>query len=287
MDFKNWLMSVDKRNKQENTADDYVGRINRMFQNKESDKSVNDLELFRSQVNNKATKTGDDSNNASALKAYIRFRQSIDNNGQRSTALRGEIPDVKNDYRKKDTIAKPLRAKEKLPIEFQVLKKNNLNPEGTYAKVYEVAKELRTFISKTDIQEEIRKRHKVHATSVEIQEIIRKKLTEMGFQSEKKGLFKEYSTSGLTPDYYLPIDDTGIILEVERGGTTTNNRDLLDIWKCHICKHARYLFLIVPQERPTSKGKRTKQFMPVSNRLKTFFEPNNYVNVDAVFLFGY
>lgn len=40
---------------------------------------------------------------------------------------------------------------------------------------------------------------------------------------------------------------SGIILEVERGKTLMNNMDLLDMWKCHICEHARYLFSIVPK----------------------------------------
>ena len=46
----------------------------------------------------------------------------------------------------------------------------------------------------------------------------------------------------------MPLADTGIILEVERGKTTINNMDLLDFWKCHICAHADYLFLMVPTE---------------------------------------
>ena len=32
-------------------------------------------------------------------------------------------------------------------------------------------------------------------------------------------------------------------MEVERGKTTTNNMDLLDIYKCHICEEANHLFL--------------------------------------------
>lgn len=196
-------------------------------------------------------------------------------------AVKGEL------QRYSDEISPEKNMKEEMPIKFQVLKKNSLDLNETYAKVNKVAKELRTFLCKSDIQKELRECHKIGASSTEIQEILRQKATELGFESEKKGLFKEYLTSSLRPDYYLPIDDTGIILEVERGKILANNMDLLDLWKCHICKCARYLFLIVPQERTDKKGKRTKQFLPVSNRLKTFFEPDNYVNVDAVFLFGY
>ena len=57
----------------------------------------------------------------------------------------------------------------------------------------------------------------------------------------------------------MPLADTGIILEVERGKTTINNMDLLDFWKCHICAHADYLFLMVPRElrqNPTMSPRR-------------------------------
>jgi hypothetical protein len=63
--------------------------------------------------------------------------------------------------------------------------------------------------------------------------------------------------------------------------------DLLDLWKCHICEHASYLFLIVPQERPSQNGSIMWHFKSAQKRLATFFEPKNHVNVDAVFLFGY
>jgi len=195
-----------------------------------------------------------------------------------------ELPSNDVTPSKKDVIGKNVGKNR--AIEFMIWKKDDLEHSGTYVKVAEVAKELREFLSKPSIQKEISQRHIHGAESGEIQKIFLEKLTELGFQSEKRGLFEEYS-QGLRPDYYLPIDDTGIILEVERGKTTNNNMDILDLWKCHICKQARYLFLIVPKERMAKKGRSTKQFLPVSNRLKTFFEPNNYVNVDAVFLFGY
>ena len=44
-------------------------------------------------------------------------------------------------------------------------------------------------------------------------------------------------------------------MEVERGKTVLNNMDLLDVWKCHICESANYLFLIVPQMRHDGAGK--------------------------------
>ena len=43
-------------------------------------------------------------------------------------------------------------------------------------------------------------------------------------------------------------------MEVERGKTTTNNMDLLDIYKCHICEEANHLFLFVPIEVSHTKN---------------------------------
>jgi hypothetical protein len=92
----------------------------------------------------------------------------------------------------------------------------------------------------------------------------------------------------LRPDYFLPLGDTGVLIEVERGKTTINNMDLLDFWKCHICAHAHYLILLVPTElrqNPTMSPRR--EFVTVRNRLASFFEDGNYTNVRGLFLFGY
>ncbi len=111
--------------------------------------------------------------------------------------------------------------------------------------------------------------------------------TELGFTSEAKGLFTEYRNN-LRPDYFRKVGDNGIILEVERGKTTTNNMDLLDFWKCHLCHHADYLFLMVPQalkHNATMTPKR--EYNSVVKRLETFFMPGNATNVRAVHIFGY
>ena len=76
-------------------------------------------------------------------------------------------------------------------------------------------------------------------------------------------------------------------MEVERGKTLANNMDMLDIWKCHICNEANYLFLIVPQKRQTEKGAENIIFEKVMDRLDSFFQKNNYLNIDAVIIFGY
>jgi hypothetical protein len=124
-------------------------------------------------------------------------------------------------------------------------------------------------------------------SSAEVQATFLHFATELGFTSEAKGLFLEYENR-LRPDYYRPVGNTGILLEVERGKTTTNNMDLLDFWKCHLCRHADYLFLMVPQalrHNPTMTPK--KEYNAVVKRLDTFFVPGNETNVRAVHIFGY
>ena len=106
------------------------------------------------------------------------------------------------------------------------------------------------------------------------------------FESEKKGLFAGYETSALRPDMYRLIAGSGISLEVERGKTLKSNMDLLDFWKCHICLHAHYLFLCVPQLVQRSYEKE-RPFPQVVKGLGAFFEPGNFTNVRAAFVFGY
>ncbi len=123
--------------------------------------------------------------------------------------------------------------------------------------------------------------------SAEVQAAFRPAATSLGFHSEKTGLFKE-SIPGLRPDYYMAIGKTGILLEVERGKTTTNNMDLLDFWKCHLCVGAHYLFLLVPKElKHNDEMTSKKEFTSVKRRLAPFFQPENYTNVRGLVVFGY
>ncbi|WP_143016131.1 hypothetical protein [Nocardioides szechwanensis] len=109
----------------------------------------------------------------------------------------------------------------------------------------------------------------------------------LGFRSEAKGLFLEYKNN-LGPDYYRPIGSSGILLEVERGKTTTNNMDLLDFWKCHLCRSADYLFLMVPQALKHNDAMTPKkEYNAVVKRIETFFVEGNHTNVREVHIFGY
>lgn len=176
---------------------------------------------------------------------------------------------------------------ETLEVDFDVLKKEGIEKSRTFIQVQVIAEQLRLHLNEGHTQQLIRERHVHSAHSTGIQDAILEKLTQLGFQDEKQGLFSTYEVRGLRPDYFCRVENTGILLEVERGKTLANNMDLLDLWKCHICHHANYLFLVVPKVRQTEKGGGVPQFSQVRKRLAPFFEPRNYVNVDAVHLFGY
>lgn len=175
-----------------------------------------------------------------------------------------------------------------MEILLEVFCKDTVNKTLEFSTVSNIANELQIFLNQKHIQDQISLTHKTHAKSAEIQAILIDKAQELGFISEKKGLFTSYQTSGLRPDYFKKLgSESGIIMEVERGKTTINNMDLLDLWKCHICKEANYLFLIVPKIRQTEKGTSGATFNIVVRRLQSFFVTSNYINVDGVFIFGY
>ena len=92
------------------------------------------------------------------------------------------------------------------------------------------------------------------------------------------------------PDFFFPLSDrTGVIAEVERGGTTANNHDLKDLWKTHIAVNANHLFLVVPNELFNESGAvRERPFPKVVRRMSAFFQsPRSHVDVLSVHVFGY
>ena len=111
---------------------------------------------------------------------------------------------------------------------------------------------------------------------------------DLGFANESKGLFSGYENRAVRPDYFLPLGETGILMEVERGKTTINNMDFLDFWKCHLCEHANHLFLMVPQElRQNDTMSPKREYAAVVKRMASFFVPRNYTNVRSLHVFGY
>ncbi|QAY63504.1 hypothetical protein ET495_09870 [Xylanimonas allomyrinae] len=92
------------------------------------------------------------------------------------------------------------------------------------------------------------------------------------------------------PDFFYRLaPGRGIIAEVERGGTTTNNHDLKDVWKAHIAPDAHHLFLVVPRNNWKADGTpRERPFQLVSRRLGAFFgEPRREIDVLSAHVFAY
>lgn len=172
-------------------------------------------------------------------------------------------------------------------IKVAVHRKNTQKSPDTFAKVEALAFDFLSRLCSAPIQGAVEKAHKHGESSAKVQEAIRPVAEALQFHSEKKNLFAGLEVPALRPDYFRKVEDNGIILEVERGKTIANNMDLLDLWKCHICTHADYLFLLVPQKRQTANGGYGYPFKHVCKRLGTFFVPGNHVNVEAVFVFGY
>jgi len=158
-----------------------------------------------------------------------------------------------------------------------------------WSKVVSVADALVSHLNQPLVLEEINKANQPGVSSSRVQDVFLQKAGDLGFKNESEGLFKDYQNKRLRPDYYLKLDDTGILMEVERGKTNHNNMDFLDFWKCHICNHAHYLFLCVPQElKQNADLKRlSKPFHTTASHMSAFFEPQNYTNVRGMFLIGY
>src|SRR5438132_12705468 len=110
----------------------------------------------------------------------------------------------------------------------------------------------------------------------------------LDFKMRGEGCFPVTKWQHSVPNYFCAVGDTGILLEVERGKTTTNNMDFLDFWKCHVCPRANYLFLLVPQQLRHNDSMRPKrEFAAVERRLSSFFHVRNATNVRACFVYRY
>jgi len=161
-----------------------------------------------------------------------------------------------------------------------------------YSEEWKVVKELSekvySFISNPNTKRKIDMINQPGKSSHDIQKIITSEMIKLGFTGEKQGLFLKYKNSGIRPDFYKKIKNTGIIFEVERGKTNINNMDFLDFWKCHICSEVNYLFLFVPKLLfQNTKVNPSKPFQVTCSHISSFFEPENYTNVRGVVLFGY
>jgi hypothetical protein len=174
-------------------------------------------------------------------------------------------------------------------IHYSLFKRSDIEKFPEFEEVKAISLQVHEYLLRKEIVSQIASTHALGASSHEIQKIVKDFVVDLGFTSERKGLFAEYDVAGLRPDYFKKVGDSGILFEVERGKTNANNMDLLDVWKTHICKQAHHLFLMVPVVRQTATNpKGTKIYLGVEKRIATFFEDKeNEVNVRSVSIFGY
>ena len=115
-------------------------------------------------------------------------------------------------------------------------------------------------------------------------------VTELGFGQEVVIPPDAGLVTRARPDFYYRLaPGRGILAEVERGGTTTNNHDLKDVWKAHISPDAQHLFLVVPNANwNVLRVARERPFVRVVRRVSSFFgDPRREVDVLSAHLFGY
>jgi hypothetical protein len=135
---------------------------------------------------------------------------------------------------------------------------------------------------------------KVHvhgARSSAVQEIVAELLRrDIGFGEEVVITPEDGLVTRARPDFFYRLsDDRGVLAEVERGGTTTNNHDLKDLWKAHIAPDAHHLFLIVPMANWNELGAaRERPFERVVRRIGAFFgDARREIDVLSAHIFGY
>jgi hypothetical protein len=148
-----------------------------------------------------------------------------------------------------------------------------------------IAEKLRDALAASTTSGALARIRPIGGTSHEVDVIVRPLAEALGFSSQRTDLFVDYPTR-LRPDWFRSVGSSGILLEVERGKTLTNNMDLLDLWKCHICREADHLFLVVPLkvQRTTTLE---SVYARVVTRMNTFVLPGNEVRVLSIAVFGY
>jgi hypothetical protein len=169
--------------------------------------------------------------------------------------------------------------------EFLVQRSVGSRRRSQLKEVRSTARHLRDALAGSGVSKALGRIAPIGGTSHAVDAIVRPVAESLGFTSQKDDLFLEYPIR-LRPDWYRRVGRSGILLEVERGKTLANNMDLLDLWKCHICREADHLFLVVPL-----KVQRTNSvenvYSRVVNRMETFMEPENRVNVVSIAVLGY
>ena len=142
-----------------------------------------------------------------------------------------------------------------------------------------------------DTSAEIAAIHVHGAKSLAVQAHFAKLLRlELGFGEEVVLTPQSGFVTQARPDFFFRLGPgRGVIAEVERGGTTTNNHDLKDLWKAHLSPDSHHLFLIVPWNNWKADGSaRERPFQVVARRIGAFFgDPRREIDVLSAHIFAY
>ena len=176
-----------------------------------------------------------------------------------------------------------------VPYQRWVRSRVSTNEEMELVRVDELANQLLVFLEAESPA--IAGAHVHGARSGVIQAIVSHLLKEqLGFDEEVVVTPQLGFVSQARPDFFHQLaPGRGILAEVERGGTTTNNHDLKDFWKTHLAPDAQHLFLVVPVANWTSSGRaRERPYTLVARRLGAFFgDDRREVDVLSAHIFGY
>ncbi|MBZ5735544.1 hypothetical protein K8Z61_13680 [Nocardioides sp. TRM66260-LWL] len=160
---------------------------------------------------------------------------------------------------------------------------------GELALVDAMADRLRRHLS--DTASDLRRLHVHGASSAVVQGHVGGLLrVDLHFEEEVVLTAELGFVTQARPDFIFRLGPgRGVIAEVERGGTITNNHDLKDLWKAHIAPDAHHLFLVVPMQNFSRDGSgREKPFPVVARRLGAFFgDSRREIDVLSVHVFGY
>lgn len=178
-----------------------------------------------------------------------------------------------------------------MAIEYVRLQRTQLEVEyvDSIHAVDRLAEELRAAL---ELEADAIDRAHVHgASSMAVQLIVSGILKDrLGFEEEVLLTPEDGIVSRPRPDFIYRLgSEQGVVAEVERGGTVTNNHDLKDIWKAHIARDVQHLFLIVPNSNWREDGQaRERPFLRVTNRMGAFFgDRRREIDVLTCHVFGY
>jgi hypothetical protein len=178
-----------------------------------------------------------------------------------------------------------------MPIEHVQFRRLTLDAEQQ-ADVGVVAEQARVLSARlADREREIDLAHIATAGSTAIQSIVSTILLgELGFQEEVVLTKEDGLVVRPRPDFVWRIGPgRGVMVEVERGGTITNNHDLKDMWKAHVARDLQHLILVVPHSNWRANGAgRERPYPAVIRRVGAFFgDPRREVDVWSAHVIGY